>query len=180
MRIRAEMIYEHAFLEGVSREVGGAFYVFDESAFRSNYLRLRDRLRWHWPGTEVVYALKANYMPPILHALATLQGWAEVVSRFEYEVARQFIPGERITFNGPVKRSEDLRVALQAGSQVNLDSFAEIDCLRQLSGEFNRLRIGLRLCFPSSQLSSRFGFEVEGVELEQALKELAAIRGADL
>ncbi|WP_445001035.1 hypothetical protein [Halomonas mongoliensis] len=180
MRTKADPVYEHAFLERVSREVGGAFYLFDEAAFYSNYLGLRDRLRWHWPGIEVAYALKANYMPPILHALASMQGSAEVVSRFEYEVARQAIPESRITFNGPVKRLEDLRVALGAGSQVNLDSLSEIECLRELSGEFGRLRIGLRLCFASSQLSSRFGFEVDGAELEQALKELATIKGVEL
>ncbi|WP_416137141.1 alanine racemase [Halomonas sp. HK25] len=179
MRIRAEMVLEHAFLESISREVGGAFYVFDEATFRGNYLSLRDRLRRHWPGTEVAYALKANYMPAIVHSLATMQGWAEVVSRFEYEVARQALPGESIIFNGPVKRTSDLRSAFEAGSQVNLDSFVEIDSLRQLAGEFSRLRVGLRIGFPSSRLSSRFGFEV-GAELERALAQLAAISGVEL
>jgi diaminopimelate decarboxylase len=171
---------DHDFLERVSRQVGGAFYVFDESTFRNNYEGFRSRLRSYWPGTDVAYAMKANYMPAIVDTLAAMQGYAEVVSRFEYEVARRTLPGECIIFNGPVKREADLYLALQAGSQVNLDSFAEIDCLRRLAGEFGRMRVGLRVCFESSHLTSRFGFEVEGAELERALEQLATIEGLEL
>lgn len=180
MRIRADMSLDHAFLETVSRQVGGGFYVFDEAIFRSNYQGLQERLRSHWPGTDVAYAMKANYMPAIVDLLASMEGYAEVVSRFEYEIARQALPGKRIIFNGPVKRESDLRLALEAGSQINLDSFQEIECLKRLSGEFGRLRVGLRICFPSPHLASRFGFEVETGELKRALEQLATIDRLEL
>ncbi|WP_197038401.1 alanine racemase [Billgrantia saliphila] len=180
MRIRAEMAFDHAFLKSVSQQVGGAFYVFDEAIFRSNYLRLRERLRAHWPGTDVAYAIKANYMPAIIDLLAAMEGHAEVVSRFEYDVARQALPGKRIILNGPIKREADLRLALAAGSQINLDSFQEIESLKRLSGEFGRLRVGLRVCFPSPHLTSRFGFEVDTGELERALEQLESIDRVEL
>lgn len=171
---------EHGFLESVSRDVGGAFYIFDEAVFRQNYLAFRDRLRSYWPGTDVAYAMKANYMPAIISAMACMQGRVESVSRFEYEVASLFLPGERIIFNGPLKRESDMRLALDAGSLIHLDSFKEIDILRTLSCEYSRLPVGLRLCFPSAQLSSRFGFEVEAEELERALEQLGTIEGVEL
>lgn len=174
------MSLDHAFLESISRQVGGAFYIFDEAIFRNNYLGLQQRLRSHWPGTDVAYAMKANYMPPLVDLLASMEGQAEVVSRFEYDVARQALPGDRIIFNGPIKREADLRLALEAGSQINLDSFHEIECLKRLSHDFNSLRVGLRLNFPSPHLTSRFGFEVDTGELERALDQLATIDRLEL
>ncbi|MDT0499429.1 MULTISPECIES: alanine racemase [unclassified Halomonas] len=171
---------EHAFLDKIAREVGDSFYLFDEAAFRRNYLGLRGRLRQHWPGTDVAYALKANYMPALVACVADMQGQVEVVSRFEYDVARRFLLAERIIYNGPIKREADLRFALEAGSQVNLDSFAELESLARLAGELPRVRVGLRLNFPSSQLMSRFGFDVENGELDEALTHLEALPGVEV
>ncbi len=171
---------EHAFLNEIAREVGDSFYLFDEAAFRRNYLGLRGRLRRHWPGTDVAYALKANYMPAIVACVADMQGQVEVVSRFEYDVARRILPAERIIYNGPIKRDADLRLALESGSQVNLDSFAELEALARLVAQVPRVRVGLRLNFPSSQLTSRFGFDVENGELERALALLDVLPGVEV
>ncbi|MBB3229595.1 alanine racemase [Halomonas stenophila] len=174
------MRLDHAWLARLSARLGGSFYVFDEEVFADNYRRLRDGLRREWPRSEVAYAMKANYMPPIGRWLSRHEGLAEVVSRFEYEVARQHLPGRQLIFNGPIKRTADLRRALRDGSQVNLDSFEEVRRLARLAGEFTRVRIGLRLNFPDPELESRFGFEVESGELERVLAALAAIGNVEL
>lgn len=174
------MLRDHAYLEAVAKRVGGSFYVFETSRFRSNYQNLLCLLREHWPCSDVAYAMKANYMPAIVTQLAELGGSAEVVSRFEYDVARQGLPGDRIIFNGPIKREADLRRAFRSGSLVNIDSFAEIDALRHLSSDFERLPIGIRLCFASPYLESRFGFEVETGELNGALRLLEEIGNVDV
>lgn len=165
---------DHAWLAEVSGRVGGAFYVFDTRLFQANYLGLRERLRRHWPQTDLAYAMKANYMPAIGKVLSDMGGWAEVVSSFEYEVARRTLPANRVIFNGPIKREAELRHSLASGSHLNLDSFHEIALLKSLSKEFDQLRVGLRVCFPWPELASRFGFEVGG-ELRRALEALAAI-----
>lgn len=169
------MKLSHGFLHQVSRRVGGSFYIFDDLAFRENYLCLREGLRRHWPRSNVAYAMKANYMPPIGALLESLDGWAEVVSGFEYAVARQSLPAERIIFNGPVKRESDLRLALQEGSHVNLDSFREVEELRPLATMHDRIEVGLRVCFSFPHISSRFGFEVDSGELDRALDILDRI-----
>ncbi|WP_027962063.1 alanine racemase [Halomonas halodenitrificans] len=174
------MCSDYTFLSSIFRRVGGAFYLFDGRKFHDNYVDLRDRLRRHWPDTELAYAMKANYMPPIGRLLVELGGWAEVVSAFEYRVARASLPGERIIFNGPIKSERDLRDALGAGSQLNLDSFREIQLLKRIAPEFGRIEVGLRVCFDFPDLVSRFGFEVEGGELEEALAALDSIPGLEV
>ncbi|SEK48795.1 alanine racemase [Halomonas daqiaonensis] len=174
------MLPDYAFLASVSCRVGGAFYLFDSTRFHDNYLNLRNQLRSHWPNTELAYAMKANYMPPIGPLLVELDGWAEVVSAFEYQVARASLPAERIIFNGPIKHEQDLREALDKGSQVNLDSFREIRLLEKIAPEFERIEVGLRVCFEFTELASRFGFEVESGELDEALLFLDSIPGLDV
>ncbi|NWN83865.1 MAG: alanine racemase [Halomonas sp.] len=171
---------DYTFLSSVSRRVGGAFYLFDAQQFRDNYVDLRDRIRRHWPNTELAYAMKANYMPSIGRLLVELKGWAEVVSTFEYRVARASLPGERIIFNGPIKSEQDLRAALEAGSQINLDSFREILLLEKIATRFERIEVGLRVCFDFPDLASRFGFEVDSGELDEALIALEAIPGVEV
>lgn len=168
------MTLDHRALHKLSHLAEGTFYLFDESRFVENYSRLREQLRLHHANTQVAYALKANYMPRICELINELGGMAEVVSRFEFDVARRHLPAAQLIFNGPIKREDDLRTALRGGSAVNIDSFSEIALLEQLAGEFDEIVIGLRVNFASLP-TSRFGFQVESGELEAALNRLKRI-----
>ncbi|WP_181422049.1 hypothetical protein [Halomonas sp. LBP4] len=164
------MTLTHEFLCNVARTQGGSFYIFDASRFKDNYLAFRDGLRRHYPNADVAYAFKANYMPAIGEVLARLDGMGEVVSGFEYEVASGYLPAERLIFNGPVKRDEDMIHALRSGSQVNLDSLCEVGRLVNLPWNDGPIDIGLRVTAikPDGQ-QSRFGLSVEEGELDRAL-----------
>ncbi|WP_010629059.1 alanine racemase [Halomonas sp. KM-1] len=174
------MQYCHEFLAALSRRAGGSYYLFDTERFRSNFLGFRQALRRYVSCAEVAYAFKANYMPAIGEILRDEHGMGEVVSRFEYDVASRYLDPERIIFNGPVKRKEDLRYALTRGSHVNLDAFSEIDQLRELVGEGGAWRVGLRICFPHGEGTSRFGFHCDNGELNQALNALAKLPGVEV
>ncbi len=163
----------HEFLDRVARKHGDSFYVFNAERFKSNYLAFREGLRRHYRNSDVAYAFKANYMPAIGRLLADLQGMGEVVSRFEYDVARRFLPADRLVFNGPVKRDEDLLFALQSGSQLNLDSLHELERLVRLTDHGAPCRIGLRIsACKADGAESRFGLSAETGELDAALKLL--------
>ncbi|WP_458526263.1 alanine racemase [Onishia taeanensis] len=169
------MKFNHSFLKSLSERVGGSFYVFDPEIVKENITRLRDRLRSHHPATEVAYALKANYMPPIGKVLAEVEAMGEVVSRFEYDIASHYLPKDRLVFNGPVKRKSDLHLAIESGSLVNIDSFREISHLRSLAGLFSDINIGLRVGMFNGNKKSRFGFgEING-ELEKAIHQIKSI-----
>ncbi|RUR28651.1 hypothetical protein ELY33_13610 [Vreelandella andesensis] len=161
-------------LHKLSHRAGGTFYLFDENRFVENYSQLRERLRHYHANTQVAYALKANYMPRICELIDEMGGMAEVVSRFEFDVARRYLPAAQLIFNGPIKREDDLRLALRGGSAVNIDSFREIALLERISSEFNEIVIGLRINFASLP-ASRFGFQAESGELENALNRLKRI-----
>ncbi|SDK78883.1 diaminopimelate decarboxylase [Franzmannia pantelleriensis] len=164
------MTLTYEFLCDVARTKGGAFYIFDENRFTANYLAFRDGLRRHYPNAEVAYAFKANYMPAIGEVLARLDGMGEVVSGFEYEIASGYLLPERLIFNGPVKRHEDIVHALRSGSQVNLDSLGEVRQLVNLPWGVDPIDIGLRIsAIKSDGQQSRFGLVVEEGELEHAL-----------
>jgi diaminopimelate decarboxylase len=168
------MTLDHRTLRELSHQAGGTFYLFDENRFVKNYSRLRERLRHYHDNTQVAYALKANYMPRICEIIDDLGGMAEVVSRFEFDVARRHLPADKLIFNGPIKREDDLRMALRGGSAINIDSFKEIGLLETLAGEFDEIHIGLRINFASLP-ASRFGFQAESGELDHALSRLALI-----
>lgn len=174
------MKIEHGFLSTVSERVGGSFYVFDPDVVSGNILRLRDRLRSYHAATEIAYALKANYMPPIGKILAEVGAMGEVVSRLEYDIASHYLPKNRLVFNGPVKRNADLALAIEGGSLINIDSFREIDYLKSLSGLFNHIDIGMRVNPFSGNKKSRFGFGTENGELEEALRQLKKIENVSI
>lgn len=168
------MARDHRTLHNLSHQAGGTFYLFDENRFIENYSRLRERLRHYHSNTQVAYALKANYMPRICELIDDMGGMAEVVSRFEFDIALRHLPATQLIFNGPIKLADDLRKALHSGSTINVDSFREIALLERLASEFNEVVIGLRVNFASLP-TSRFGFQVESGELESALNRLKLI-----
>lgn len=168
------MVLNHQTLHNLSHLAGGTFYLFDENRFIENYSQLRERLRHYHSNTQVAYALKANYMPRICELINEMGGMAEVVSRFEFNIALRHLPATQLIFNGPIKLEDDLRKALHSGSTINVDSFREIALLERLAIEFNEVVIGLRVNFASLP-ASRFGFQVESGELESALNRLKLI-----
>ncbi len=169
------MELDHQFLSAMSRRVGGSFYVFEPGRFVKNFNTLTTCFQSHGSNIHVAYALKANYLPAICDLLLHLDGWAEVVSRLELDIARRSLPMSRIVFNGPVKTEDDLKVALHGGCQLNIDSFHEIALLRKLSMSFDDIPVGLRVSFPSSGGCSRFGFDAESGELDDALSVISTI-----
>ncbi|XKE43997.1 hypothetical protein LG302_11445 [Halomonas organivorans] len=174
------MKLDYDFLSRMSRRLGGSFYVFDPETFVGNFISLQRCLHSYTPDARIAYALKSNYLPAICDLLSKMGGWAEVVSRLEFDIACTSLPTSRIVYNGPVKTEDDLIIALQGGSQLNVDSFHELSLLKNISGSFSDMPIGLRVCFPSPGAASRFGFDVASGELDQAIDEVSKIHAARL
>ena len=76
----------------------------------------------------MAYSYKTNYTPYLCRIIKSKGGFAEVVSRLEYDLALKVgQKPNKIVFNGPVKCYEDIALALGNKSIVNLDSWTEID-----------------------------------------------------
>lgn len=135
-------------VRAIEANVGLPAYVIHEEVFAQNLRDIGAAFRQHYPHVQVAYALKANYLP-YLCTVARQQGaMAEVVSGLEYSIARRAgFAGEEIIFNGPLKREADLRLALQEGALIQIDSLREAEMLARMveEGRGKRLAVGLRL-----------------------------------
>lgn len=153
---------------------GSSFYLLDPEQFAGNFDRLTAAFRAYYPDTAIAYSYKTNYVPRFCQIVNDKGGMAEIVSIMEYQVAvRSGVPLERIMFNGPLKEQFQLEEVLAGGSVVNADSLDEIGRICQVAqaAPDRVLRIGLRCNFDVGDgVLSRFGFDVDGDELYQALR----------
>jgi len=151
-------------LSQLARRYGESFYLLNLETFGRNYRNFTRCFRSLYPNSTIAYSYKTNYTPRLCREVNLAGGYAEVVSDLEYQLALKVgVPPERIIYNGPCKRHEDLKKALLAGSIVNLDSFAEVDAVEAVARSAPRttLRIGIRCNFPiEGEKRSRFGFDV--------------------
>lgn len=152
---------------------GSPFYLINRGRFERNFEALTYAFQSRYSPFILAYSYKTNYTPYLCRLINDKGGWAEVVSRMEYDLALKVgcDPG-RIIFNGPVKRSDDIDTALSGGSLVNLDSESELEAVMNYAGRYpdKTVRIGLRFNIglsdeagvshiQSSLKVGRFGFD---------------------
>jgi diaminopimelate decarboxylase len=135
-------------IKTLASQYGSPFYLVDRAQFESNFEALTAAFESRYRPFVLAYSYKTNYIPYLCRLVNDKGGWAEVVSRMEYDLALKVgSDPARIIFNGPVKRSEDIDMALSGGSLVNLDSEAEIDAVMKYADRHpdKTVCIGLRI-----------------------------------
>jgi len=164
-------------LSALAARHGASFYLADVDRFEDNYRRFLRAFRAIYPKTSVGYSYKTNYLPAFIRRADALGAYSEVVSPFEYDYARQLgIPGERILFNGPVKRTDELAHALASGTVVNADSVSEVGDLIRVAERLGGLfPVGVRCYLSDHAPGSRFGIDLATAEGKKAI---AALDGA--
>lgn len=173
-------------LDAAAAHHGASFYLADPARFEENHRRLLGAFQARYPRTSIGYSYKTNYLPHLIRRAHDLGAYAEVVSRFEFDLARELgVEGRRIIFNGPVKGDDDLLVALRAGARLNADSLPELRRILALAGGLPEpVAVGVRCHLsPHETPGSRFGIDLTGPEGADALRELDAapnVRLSDL
>lgn len=156
-------------------------FVFDAEQFCRNYHGFSEALGLNG---IIGYSVKTNRNEAVLKTALRLGAMAEVVSAEEYRLARQIgFNINRIIYNGPLKDIETFREAMNGGAVVNIESWREIDWLRDV----NPRGVGLRISINVSKLSpkdavkaddtSRFGFDDASGEVTEAIRSITAIPG---
>jgi diaminopimelate decarboxylase len=179
----------HAKTKNIEATYGSPFYIFDEMAFRRNYDDIVKAFGSKYKKFILAYSYKTNYAPYLCRIIKSLGGFAEVVSRLEYDLALK--AGQRpdkIVFNGPVKSYADIELALKNNSIINLDSWSEIDHVaRYAKKKPNRkIKVGLRINIGLSDKSGRshiqehlktgrFGFDPSDANMKKVVSCLANI-----
>lgn len=196
MKIEIEMYKDSVSYElckSLSEKIGSSFYILYEKKLEENVLAFYEAFSQRYPNVIIGYSYKTNYLPYLCKKMQQLGAYAEVVSRLEYDLAIAIgqAPNE-IIFNGPLKTYEDITLALNNGSIVNLDSFYELDHIRNYCAEHKNksVNVGLRVNFDLSDGSlsplqngyemSRFGFCVENGNFERAIQQLHQLNNVNI
>ncbi len=162
------------------------FYLFNKEAFTDNFDNITKAFGSRYEKFIIGYSFKTNYIPYLCNIISQKGGFAEVVSRLEYDLALKigFDP-KNIIFNGPVKYYEDIHVSLDNQSIVNLDSWPEVDHVNKYAaGHPDKLvEVGIRINIDLSDSSgtsrvhgsikvSRFGFSAEKQQIKKLIQSL--------
>ncbi|GMU55012.1 MAG: diaminopimelate decarboxylase [Candidatus Xenobia bacterium] len=155
-------------------EFGSPLWLLSEATLRDSYRRLQEAFSRRYPRTVIAYSYKTNYLSSVCSILHQEGAWAEVVSGFEYDHARTLgVPGERIVFNGPCKRKEELRRAMEEGARIHADCLEELSEMESLATR--RTPMGIRINLQvNSQPWDRFGFNLESGQALEAVRWLAS------
>lgn len=169
-------------LESLERDHGDSFYIVDLDAFAVNYHEFLQAFRAHYTNSQIAYSYKTNYTPRLCEMVEAWGGYAEVVSRMEYDLACKVgVAPNRIVFNGPYKSEQDLMLALESGAIVNLDWPYQVATVKKLAPHLGRAAVGVRVTFniPGTR-SSRFGFDAEGPQIGAVIETLREFRNVEL
>lgn len=158
-------------------------FIVKKETLDTSIQSLKSSLSTHFPNSILSYSLKTNSLPYILKKIKENNGYAEVVSSDEYELAR--LVGfniEQIVYNGPLKSKPTFLEAIKNGAIVNIETKQEIEWLAELPKDdvFSvgiRVNIDLDILAPEDAKQnegySRFGFSPENDELETALQKIS-------
>ncbi len=173
-------------IQTLAKESGGPFYLFDPARFGRNLRMMSQAFESRYTPFLPAYSYKANCLPYLCRLVRQVGCWAEVVSRMEYDLALRIGQDPaRIIFNGPVKSEEDIVLALDNGTLINLDCEPEAEAVIRYARSHpdRKVRIGLRINIAlsdsegvshiqSSLKTGRFGFAPS--ELEAVSRKLEA------
>ena len=163
-------------------------FIFRRSVFMRTVQAFTEAMDAHFQGrSKVAYSVKTNSHPLVLQAIKEAGLMAEVVSADEYRLVRSlgFSPAQ-VVYNGPLKDAETFREAMNGGAVVNIETWREIDWLRDVKPRGVGLRISVNLSHISSKDAirpddaSRFGFNTETDEASRAISLIRQIPGIDV
>ncbi len=157
------------------------FYAYDRRLLRERVALLRSVLP---VGVKLHYAMKANPFPALVGFMAGLVDGIDVASAGELMVALDAgaDPAET-SFAGPGKTDAELRRAVAAGVQINVESHHEVNRLATIARELGvRARVAVRVNpdfeLKGSGMKMGGGPKPFGIDADQVPDVLRAI-GAD-
>jgi diaminopimelate decarboxylase len=170
-------------IDGVAvRDLVGQFgtplYVFSEHTLRRAYRDAHRAFSLRYPKVQFAWSYKTNYLDAVCRVFHQEGSWAEVVSEYEYEMARRLgIPGHHILFNGPYKPEPAIRRAIEEGAKLHIDHYDELHLTEKLARELGKkVPVTLRLNMDTGVFPrwDRFGFNADNGEAMDAIRRLHA------
>ncbi len=111
----------------LAQRYGTPLYVTSENRVCEQFMSYQKALSRYYPKVSILFAAKANGNLAIIRALARLGAGADVFSSGELHLALEAgMPAEKLLFNGSSKTPEDLKIAVETGVKVSVDSQDEL------------------------------------------------------
>lgn len=157
-------------------EYGSPVFVMSERQIRKNYQNALRAFKTRYPKVQFAWSYKTNYLSAVCNVFHQEGSWAEVVSGFEYNKAlNNGVPGNKIIFNGPDKREEDIRLAIENDSLLHIDHFDELYFLIEICEKLDRKpRVAIRVNMDTGiyPMWDRFGFNYESGQAWNAINKI--------
>ena len=123
-------------------------------------------------GANVFYSYKTNPVPGVLERIHTSGIGAEVISAYEYWLARQLgVPGDRIIYNGPAKSAESIAEAIAQDTLViNANSLGDLRVIEEQAKAVGKpANAGIRVALPGGW-GGQFGLEWDSPAVADAVR----------
>jgi len=167
----------------LAQKYGTPLYVTDEMRVRDNYQRVYQAFSKEYEDFKIFYAAKANTSLAMMRILEQEGSCVDAVSPGEiYTALMAGFQPDRILYTGNNVTNEELKVAVDAGVRLNLDSVSMLERLAKIPGT-EGMEISFRVnpmvgaghhdhCITGGELS-KFGImEQEAVEVYQKAFDL--------
>ncbi|MCX6689814.1 MAG: diaminopimelate decarboxylase [Methanoregula sp.] len=129
------------------QEYGTPLYVTSEDRVCEQFLHYKEALSHQYPKVQVLFAAKANGNLALMRVLAQLGAGADVFSAGELHLALEAgMRPEKLLFNGSSKTPADLKLAVEKGVKISVDSLDELhqlDAIARAAGTI--AKIGFRV-----------------------------------
>ncbi|MBI4896614.1 MAG: alanine racemase [Candidatus Aenigmarchaeota archaeon] len=156
-------------------EYGSPLFVVDKKKLTSQFEALSIAFNRLYP-TTIAYSYKTNYLPYLCKTLDSLGACSEIISGFEFDIAKKLgIAGNKIFVNGPYKPEDELEQLLAHKCHINADNLDELATVSRIARKTNRLcDIGIRVNARIGAIPwNKFGFNLEDGEAQNAVKTIA-------
>ncbi len=175
-RIKKEI--DGVLVKDLIRHHGSPVFVFSEKTIRMNFRRALNAFSVRYPKVQFAWSYKTNYLDAVCRIFHQEGSWAEVVSEFEYDMAkRNGIVGEKIIYNGPYKPEAALYTAVQENARIHIDHYDELYLLEKISKDIGKpVDVGIRVNMDTGIYPSwdRFGFNLDNGEAMNAVRRIQA------
>ncbi len=154
------------------------FYAYDRSVIDQKIKLFRDKMP---AALKLHYAVKANPMPAVLNFIGERVDGLDVASGMELRNAlNSGMSRQKISFAGPGKQENELKMAVASQTTINVESFNELKILRQISDELGiRARVAIRVNpdfeLKSSGMKMGGGAQQFGIDAELVAKALKLV-----
>ena len=180
---RAQAMRTQKYIDGVPvaqliADHGSPLFVFREKTIRRAFREALHLFTVRYPKVQFAWSYKTNYLDTICRIYHQEGSWAEVVSEYEYEMARRNgMPGDQIIYNGPYKPEPALRRAIEEGAHIHIDHYDELATIEKIAEQLDRpVDVSIRINMDTGIYPrwDRFGFNLDNGEARNAARRIYA------